>query len=738
MDEQVAPVQRERSTLAGRFFNQLHRYKNLLFTRWWILLLTVGIGLGVQWFLLWHAPPAYQSVGRMIVNVRLSIPNANGYSEELNNFFGTQVALMQSDSVVNRVLLRLQSEKPDLHPSPVAVQVSLSPKTSIFNLQAVGTEPHYTQTYLQAVMEEYINLKKELLENASDATKSSMQDELAQMALELNKSRKDLLDYQSSNSVVFLQQNGGNSAADYLSSLTRQLAEDKSETQLIQTLTLDENLERQQGLFIQPGSPAQPSTTAATPQSGSTPAQPAATPSQNSAAQPGSASPTTENQPAANNTPSTLGGFEAAYLQAKQQILMLKAQRDELSQYLRPKHPKIIAMNEEIARQENLLDIFRQQSQEQLKNRQHTLEVQMQNLEEQIHEWELKAVDTSKKLTDYGALKDNNARLQAMYDQLLATLHTLDVNKGVGQESVTILMPATTAMLVRHDLTKEYGNAGLLGLVAGICVLLLLNRLDDRPSSLSEMEQLFEEPVLGQIPLMKADEKNPGLLILNQDDDRHMLVEAYRNLRSSIIYMGDPQNHPKSIVITSAIPSDGKSTTAANLAIVLARAGARVMLVDADLRRGVLHKRFSVAPQPGLAEVLTGQVPWASAVVQTAVPNLHLLPNGVLPRGRGSDPFATQTDKFLKEIAGQYDYYLFDTAPVMAADDVSNLAPHVDGLIMVVRSRFTSGRVAQAALDLLHLRKVNVMGLVFNAMQQQSSDYYYYKYKEYYSKTPTA
>jgi capsular exopolysaccharide synthesis family protein len=735
MDEQAAPVQRERSTLAGRFFNQLHRYKNLLLTRWWILLLTVGTGLGLQWFLLWHAPPAYQSVGRMIVNVRLSIPNANGYSEELNNFFGTQVALMQSDSVVNRVLLRLQSQKPDLRPSPVAVQVNLSPKTSIFNLQAVGAEPHYTQAYLQAVMEEYINLKKELLENASDATKSSMQDELAQMALELNKSREDLLDYQSSNSVVFLQQNGGNSAADYLSALTRQLAEDKSESQLIQTLTLDENLERQQGLFIQSGST--PSSTATAPQTGSTPDQPAAT-SQNSAPQPNSATVANDNHPSANNTPATLGGFEAAYLQAKQQILMLKARRDELSQYLRPKHPKIIAMNEEIARQENLLDIFRQQSQEQLKNRQHTLEVQMQNLEEQIHEWELKAVDTSKKLADYGALKDNNARLQAMYDQLLASLHTLDVNKGVGQESVTILMPATSAMLVRHELSRQYGKAGLLGLVAGICVLLLLNRLDDRPSSLSEMEQLFEEPVLGQIPLMKVDGKNPGMLLLDPEDDRHMLVEAYRNLRSSIVYMGDPQHHPKSIVITSAIPSDGKSTTAANLAIVLARAGARVLLVDADLRRGVLHKHFSVAAQPGLAEVLTGQSPWASAVVPTAVPNLYLLPSGVLPRSQGSDPFATQTGKFLKEIAGQYDYYLFDTAPIMAADDVSNLAPHVDGLIMVVRSRFTSGRVAQAALDLLHLRQVNVMGLVFNAMQHQASDYYYYKYKEYYSKTPAA
>src|SRR5712671_201157 len=730
MDEHAAPVHHERSTLAGRFFNQLHRYKNLLLTRWWILLLAVVLGLGIQWFLHRNTPPAYQSVGRMIVNVRLSIPNANAYSEELNNFFGTQVALMQSDSVVNRVLLRLQTQKPDLQPAPVTVQVNISPKTSIFNLLAVGTEPHYTQAYLEATMEEYINLKKELLGNASDSTKSSLQDELAQLALELRKSREDMLNYQSSNSVVFLQQSGGNSAADYLSALTRQMANYKAELQLIQTLSLDENLERQQGLFIQPGSSSSASSANATPQSGSAPS-PGAAPQTGSASQPRSDTAATDSRSSPNNTPATLGGFEAAYLQAKQQILMLNAQRDELAKFLRPKHPKIIAMNEQVARQENLLNIFREQSQEQLRNRGHTIEVQIQNLQDQIKEWELKAVDVSKKLADYGALKENDTRLHSMYDQLLATLHTLDVNKGVGQESVTILMPATPAMLARQEFLKQYGKAGLLGLVVGIGILLLLNRLDDRPSSLSEMEQLFEEPVLGQIPVAKAGDKYTGNLILDPNDDRHMLVEAYRNLRSSIVYMESAQSHPKSIVITSAIPSDGKSMTAANLAIAFARAGARVLLVDADLRRGVMHKHFSVAVQPGFAEVLTGQCPWSKAVVETVVPNLHLLPSGVLPRGQGEDLFGMQIDKFLKDAAGQYDYYLFDSAPVMAVDDVSNLAPHVDGLIMVVRSRFTSGRVAQAALDLLHLRKVNVLGLVFNAMQPQASEYYYYKYKEY-------
>jgi len=93
--------------------------------------------------------------------------------------------------------------------------------------------------------------------------------------------------------------------------------------------------------------------------------------------------------------------------------------------------------------------------------------------------------------------------------------------------------------------------------------------------------------------------------------------------------------------------------------------------------------------------------------------------------------FAT-AGKFLTEVAGHYDYYLFDTAPVMVGDDVLSLAPQVDGLIMVVRARFTSGRIAQAALDLLQLRRVNVIGLVFNAVNPKTSDYYYYRFKEYY------
>jgi capsular exopolysaccharide synthesis family protein len=174
--------------------------------------------------------------------------------------------------------------------------------------------------------------------------------------------------------------------------------------------------------------------------------------------------------------------------------------------------------------------------------------------------------------------------------------------------------------------------------------------------------------------------------------------------------------------------------TSANLAITLARSGGRVLLVDADLRRGVMHERFNCTHKPGFSEVLMGQATWTEATLQTETPGLTLMPRGSTTRHPGELFVTGAKDKFLADIAGKYDYIIFDTAPVMAADDVSNLAPYVDGVIMVVRANHTSGRVARAALDILYQRKTNLLGVVFNAVRTRSSEYYYYHYKDYYAK----
>ena len=226
--------------------------------------------------------------------------------------------------------------------------------------------------------------------------------------------------------------------------------------------------------------------------------------------------------------------------------------------------------------------------------------------------------------------------------------------------------------------------------------------------------------------------------MIGVDDMRHAFVEAYRNLRSSLLYIAESGARPRTVVITSSVPGEGKSLTSANLAITLANSGSRVLLVDGDLRKGVLHELFGVPPEPGLTKVLSQGLTAEQTIQATKVASLSLLPRGAITH-RSSELFVhPAAGKFLKDTAAQYDYVLIDTAPVMAADDVTSLAPNLDGTIFVVRADYTSARLARAALDLLYQRQVKVIGLVFNAVRPTTLDYYYYKYQEYYATYPTA
>ena len=794
MDIEAPPPNPNRATIATQFFNRVHRAFNILRTRWWVLLLGICLGAGIEVYRLRHTPPAYFSIGRMIVSSKMSVPNASAYSEELNNFLGTQVALLQSDVVSNRALVRLKTEKPALRPGPVSLEVTVSPKTSIFNLRAVSGDPDYSAVFLQTLMEEYVALKKEMLRDASDMTKTGLQQVVTQLGADLQNAKQDLLKYGATNREIYVQEQG-NSAADYLANLTRQVADLKSELQLLKTLTLDENVERlvglaqqsfapqggsqtgasqqglmqqslaQQGLaqrtFTQPGlgtpstggfNPLSAQQTLTQPGSGmsafggfnssSRPNQFGSSanvgqPNQ-FGAQPGSviANQQANATPPADQGQANLVGSEEDYLKAKQLILLMKAQRDDLGKYLRPKHPKIIALNEDIDKMDKLLEIFRGQTKEQLADREHTLEVQIANMEKDIKVWEVKTVDISKKMADYQDIKDRILRLQNISDSLFASESTVDLERQISPESVSILELATAGSLAAPPFVQRSAIAALLGLALAIGALLFLDRLDDRPHSFSELQDLFDETVLGQIPHIRVKDKKVSIPLLKEDDDRHALAEAYRSLRSSIMLQTFTEKQPRTILVASAIPGDGKSMTIANLAVMLARSGARVLLVDADLRRGRIHTQFELRATPGLAEVLCEKQAWPSVVAQNCVPNLFIVPRGTSSSHPGELFAKSIKQKFLKEAEGKYDFILLDTPPIMAADDVSNLAPHVDGIVMVIRANYTSGRVARAALDLLYLRKANVLGIVFNDVKSHGGDYYYYKYKEYYAKTP--
>src|SRR5580658_4903732 len=288
----------DRYAWRAHLISRINRLKNLLTTKWWLPVLGVAIGVGIENRMGHNEQPLYTSSGRMIVSIKLSIPEGSVYSEELNNFLGTQAALMQSGVVINRAYAAVAALFPDVAMKPVSMKVTVVPKTSIFLLQGTGDEPRYTQAFVQACMEEYVNLKKDMRTQTSDLTIAGLTEEVLRLKKELVQCDAEIVAFQSSNSVVVLQEQGNN-AGTYLAGLNQRLNGLKSEYALLQTLTLDQNVARRQ-----PG-------TAAPPVSGETAEQP---------------------------SPSGGERVDAEYLKVKQDILVLKAQQEDLGQYLRPKH----------------------------------------------------------------------------------------------------------------------------------------------------------------------------------------------------------------------------------------------------------------------------------------------------------------------------------------------------------------------------------------------------------------
>src|SRR5664279_1560079 len=245
MNDQDEQARTDRSTARAHFHMRLSRYRSLWRRKWWVLVLCALVAMAVQGVRLWSSTPSFASLGRMIVSIKLNIAEGSVYTEELSNFLGTQAALMQSGVVIQRAHARVTDQKPELRTQPVGLKVTVLPKTTIFVLQASGTDPAYTQAFLQACMEEYTALKKEMRTQTSDTTVAGLTEEVRRIEKDLRNAEADLVSFQSTNSVV-LSQEQGNSAGNYLAALNQRLASQKSEYALLQLLTVDQNLDRQQ------------------------------------------------------------------------------------------------------------------------------------------------------------------------------------------------------------------------------------------------------------------------------------------------------------------------------------------------------------------------------------------------------------------------------------------------------------------------------------------------------------
>jgi len=640
---------------------------------WWIPAITTGLGFIVSFWNGIHLAPTYISTAQMAISGQFQI-EGTAHLAETTDPLGTQFALMLSPKVAKRAQARIHTQHPDWIPVNVNLDVTQTPHTSYLVLRASGPEPLYTQAFLDAAMQEYLTLKREMRVDQSDSWTATLRNELLLLEKETNADEDELIHFQEQNGFVQTQ---GNNAGEYLSQLERELAGLKTNLNLLNTLDLDQNIDRGQ----QPVSPTNP-------------------PANGQAASP---SISTLDPTLANSY-----GPMAEYQREKQNIVLLKAKRDEALKTMRPANPKVIDIEEDIRKAESLMENYRQQSIDVLKMRKESLGYQIKNLESKILEWSSKATVLSQKLAEQDRIKLKLKHDSDQYDRIITTLHGVDVFKNVGQEPLSIVDSASPAVYTKASLAKTLFGGLATGLFAGLAILVLIDKADDKIGSLVECHgNLKGLAILGQIP---HEDMEGDLSLLVPYDPRRTLLESFRALRSSILFAPLEGTRPKALMVTSASSGEGKTAVAANLAATLAFSGAKTLLIDCNLTSGRLHELFETSPDIGLLNVLQQQVRWTEAVVQTNIDNLFLLPRGEALAYPAEHFFGA----FLKDIYQEFDYIIFDSASILDNVDALSFAPIVDGVLFIVRFSQTSAGKATRALDFLNARQVNVLGVVCN------------------------
>lgn len=213
--------------------------------------------------------------------------------------------------------------------------------------------------------------------------------------------------------------------------------------------------------------------------------------------------------------------------------------------------------------------------------------------------------------------------------------------------------------------------------------------------------------------------------LITQVEPKSPISEQYRAIRTSIEYSSVDETI-QTMMITSVNPSEGKSTTIANLAIVFAQQGKKVLLIDTDLRKPTVHYTFKVSNSSGIVQVLTKQLTKEEAIRETEIPNLYVLPSGPIPPNPAELLSSVAMQKFVEHLKEEFDMIFFDTPPLLAVADAQILANLCDATALVVASGITEIEAAMKAKEVLENSSGKFLGVILNRKEMKSGEYYYY------------
>jgi polysaccharide biosynthesis transport protein len=416
-----------------------------------------------------------------------------------------------------------------------------------------------------------------------------------------------------------------------------------------------------------------------------------------------------------------------------------------LNQY-GPKFPKVVRLQAQLNESGQLIEnekrnIGNQIEAEYRGSRQRELLLR-RALDQQKNE----AASMADKMVEYNILKRDAEANKQLYDGLLQKLKEAGISAGLRSSNIRIVDPALIPTAPsRPNKSRNILLAILVGLIGGIGLALVREYLDNTVKSPDDVESLSRLPSLAVVPaftgsdgdsrgrlqkLLRGSENGNGfherVALLSHSQPQSQVSEAFRALRTSLL-LSQPDHPPQLILVTSALPHEGKTTASVNIGVTLAQLGDNTLVIDGDLRKPGISRALGMNDgKVGLSSYLAGVVGLDLVTLpHPVIKNLHAIPTGPIPPNSADLLSSHRLVEMICELRKRYKFIVIDSPPIMAATDAVILSALVDGVLLVVRSGETPKEALLRTRDLLYSVKSRVLGVVLNAVDSKSPDYYY-------------
>ncbi len=418
-----------------------------------------------------------------------------------------------------------------------------------------------------------------------------------------------------------------------------------------------------------------------------------------------------------------------------------------------PNFPKVLRIAAQQKEVDDDLDRARKILLESVQQEYTTARNHVELLQEALDKQKAEANDQAEKLVQYHILQHDAESNKQLYDGLLQKLKEATITAGLRSSNIRVVDPALApASPSRPQKARNILLAILMGLVGGVGLALFREYLDNTVKSPDDIESLTGLPSLAVVPSLPGLNATTGRLsrlareasstsgmgsrveLLSYLQPKSQISEAFRALRTSLL-LSQADHPPQVILVTSALPREGKTTAAVNLAVTLAQLGDRTLLVDSDLRKPGIRRALNLAigKDVGLSSYLAGVTSLEEATIQhPTITNLSALTTGPVPPSPADLLSSHRMREAIAELRRRFKFIVIDSPPVMAATDAVILSALTDGVLLVVRSGETPKEAFTRTRDLLAAVKCRLLGVVLNAVDSNAPDYYYsYRYYPY-------